>query len=138
HGFGGTNGFRGPHAVVVRTMPGDDVPVIGDPLTPFWVRAGWPTIFAAAAGIAGLGRMNAMFTRDLIPEYAVSIEPTGGHRRREFRAFIVKGGRIIRREVAVTSGGGINRPCTPPRFYPWTGHVGRSLVRIKGGNHDGQ
>jgi hypothetical protein len=128
HGFAGTNGFRGGHAITVHVQPGDDTPIILEPLVPYAIRASWGAIWAAAAGIAGSGRANVMFTRDLIPEYAVTIEPTEGHVRREFRTFIVHGGVIVRRDLATTKG--FTSPCTPPKFHPWKGHVGRSLVQV--------
>jgi hypothetical protein len=135
HGYGGNSSFRGGHAITVHTNPGDPTPVIGDPLVPHYMRASWSVIWKAAAGITGSGRANAMFTRDLIPEYEATIEPSEGHLIREFHVFHIAKGRIVRREVNATRG--FTRPCSPPRFYPWTGHVGRSLVELLAGDRKG-
>ena len=136
HGMGGGASFRGPHAVTVHVEPGDPTPIIGDPLVPEYIRGSWGTLWTAAAAIAGAGRVNAMFTRDLIPDYTVSIHPTPPHRRREFNVFHVKNGKIIRRETDVTRG--FTATCTPPRWYGWPGpREGRSLVLITEGSRKG-
>jgi hypothetical protein len=135
HGYGGPSTFRGTHEITVHCNPGDPTPVIGDPLVPHYMRASWSVIWRAAAGITGAGRVNAMFTRDLIPEYTATIRPTPPATQRRFHVFHVTAGRIVRREVNVTRG--FTRPCTPPRFYPWPGHAGRSLVELTAGDRKG-
>ena len=136
-GYGGGNPFRGGHAITVHCNAGDPVAVDGDPLVPRYMRIGWGTLWAAAAGIAGHGRVNAMFTRDLIPDYTVSIHPTTPGVRRQFNLFTVSNGKIIRREPDVTRG--FTHPCSPPRWYVWPGpRHGRSLVEITEGKRKGK
>lgn len=138
HGMAGNNRFRGSHEIAVRVRATDGVPLFGDPLVPQWTVGSWGALWQAAGKIAGQGRVNAMFTRDLTADYEVDIDPTEGHVIRAFRTFIVKDGIILRRDPnpATTSGGGVHRPCTAPHWYPWSKHVGRSLVQIIGGHHD--
>lgn len=137
HQAGGTNPFRGGHAITVHCDPGDGTPIIGDPLVPEYIRTTWGTLLLAAGSIAGMGQVNAMFTRDLIPDYTVSIRPTPPHKRREFNLFTVSEGKILRREPDVTTG--FTQPCTPPRWYPWPGpRTGRSLVEITEGKRKGK
>lgn len=127
------SGFRGAHALTVHAL---DVPVLGDPLVPYYVRCSWDALWDAADALIGLpGRANVSLTRDLTPDYRWTCRPNPPHDRRAFGRFRLEDGRIVRRDMASTAGMSVR--CTAPRFYPWPGHVGRSLVRITEGSRKG-
>lgn len=125
-------GFTGGHAVTVHSV--GSVPVLGDPLVPYYVRAGWKTLWSAASALIGApGRANVSFTRDLTPDYRVSV-PTGS----EFVVFTVTNN-VIAGSHQTTTPGGIHQTCTVPRWYDWPGpRVGRRLVQITSGERKGQ
>lgn len=133
-GFGGTSGFRGGHDLTVHTAIGfPDIPVLGDPLVPYYIRASWDALFDAAEAFAN-GRIYAQFTRDLTPDYAVTID-TGT----EYRRFHLNdNGRIVRvsRHVAALSP---TRPCSVPRYHGAAAgkptRWGRQLVQIHAPGH---
>lgn len=132
------SGFRGGHALTVHTNAGQpDVPVIGDPLVPNYVRCSWDAIFDAAEALTG-GRIYAQFTRDLTPDYVMSI-PEG----QPFRRFHLNdNGRIVRTSWHESSSN-VTRSCSVPRYHAaaagkpkrWS----RQLVQIHapGGGRDG-
>jgi hypothetical protein len=88
-----------------------DVPVIGDPLVPHYVRASWDAIFDAAEALTG-GRIYAQFTRDLTPDYRVTIDRGAAYRRFHLN----DNGRIARVSHHVAQADA-TRPCSVPRYH---------------------
>lgn len=135
-GMGGASPFRDGHAVTVHPRPEDLLPLGGDPLVDHYIAYSWPALWAAAGLIAGAGKVNVMFTRDLLPSYEATIRPTPPHKRREFNVFHVKNGVIVRREQDVTTGFSVR--CSPPKWHRWPGpRQGRSLVKLLEGKREG-
>lgn len=144
-GFAGENRFRGGHALTVHAE--GNVPVIGDPLVPYYIRASWRAVWAAAEALVltpgGLtvgdlpgDRAYATFTRDVTREYRVSIHPKPPAKRQAYWVYRVKDDEIIGRVASATRG--FSAACTQAREYPWRGHPPKSLVRIKDGSAAGR
>lgn len=115
-------GFRGPHDLTVHALPDDPgVPILGDPLVPHYVRAGWDALFDACEALTG-GRIYSQLTRDTTPDYRLVITPRPGQTQRTFYLYTLDdAGRVLRRTRHQTTG--LIRPCTPPR--PHGVHVPR-------------
>ena len=133
-GYGGSNGFRGAHDITVHCNPGDDTPVIGDPLVPYYIRSTWDAVLDAAQAVTASGYIFCSFTRDLIPEYHCPIKPDPGEGLERFYTYTVKNGVITGRKPDATKG--FDARCTAPRYYP--GVHARRLVRLLGGAREGK
>ena len=130
HGF--LEGFRGGHAITVHTSA-DGIPIFGDPLVGHYIRGSWSSLWAAASALIHQpGRANVSLTRDLTPDYRVSV-PAGS----EFVLFNVTNN-VITGSNELTTPGGVHQPCTPPRWYDWPGpRTGRRLAEITAGPRKG-
>jgi hypothetical protein len=129
-GFGAGSDFRGGHAETVHVLPGEpDVPVLGDPLVPHYIRASWDAVFDAAEAFARPftpGRVYAQFTRDLTPDYRVAIPMP------RFVQYVLNAkGHIVKRRGHNISAP-IHKPCTPPSWHvsDIAGVGSRSLVQF--------
>lgn len=136
-GYGGSHGFTGAHDITVHCKPGDATPVIGDPLVPYYIRSTWDAVLDAAQAVTGSGLIFSSFTRDLIPEYRVNVQPKAGYDRLSFvRYHLDSLGRIASR--ARYTSGGFTATCTPPRYFTGTNGIsGRRLVRLTSGSREG-
>lgn len=142
-GDNGANDFTGGHAETVHYS--DGAPRLGDPLVGHYIQTTWSVLWRAAGKLVtgpggsqvGDGRANVSFTRDTTRDYAVSIQPRKGRSSRGFYRFVMSadGHRISGRVADDT--GGFTADCTPPKYYDWPGHEGRSLVQITSGSRRG-
>lgn len=131
-------GFSGGHALTVHAREIDAQPVLGDPLVGHYVRCTWDALWDAAGALINRpSQANVSLTRDLTPDYRWVLRPVPPATRRAFSRFVLSAdGRRIVRAIPVSTAGTVAM-CTPPRFYPWTGHVGRSIVQLTTGPHKG-
>lgn len=130
------NNFRGAHAITI----GSDSkgPWYIDPLTGFH-RITWNLLGSAAAAlvlgesgeICGRGKAYVSFTRDLVANYRISVQPFAGHAKRDFALYVVKAGVITARHVRET--GGFTANSNPPRLYTWSGHTSQRISIVTSG-----
>jgi hypothetical protein len=143
-GFGGNNAFGGLHALTIHHRATDNIPIIGDPLVPYYIPASWDAVFDAAQAMPLGGRIYSQFARDLSPDYVVKIVPTPPAQRKAFYRYrINRDGKISARELYSTPGIGKNHwlKSTAPAYHRaapgkpagW----GRYLVRIQEGERAG-
>lgn len=143
-GYGGGNHFRGLHALTVHHRPQDQIPIIGDPLVPYYIASSWDAVFDAAQAMPLGGRIYSQFARDLTPDYVVKIIPTPPATRKSFfRYKINASGHISSRELYSTPGIGkthwlrstapVYASAAPGKPRGWS----RYLVRILEGERSG-
>lgn len=126
------DGFRGGHAFTVHAV--DGVPVIGDPLTPHYVRASWDAIFDAAEALTG-GRIYSQFTRDLTPDYHWVCKPVPPATVRGFYRYLLDANGRITHPLEKHYTRGRDLRCSPPKWHGSTGRFpGRMLVQITAPN----
>lgn len=131
---GFVSGFRGGHDITVFTRDTEpDQPVMFDSLKTSLTRVSWDAVFDAAEALAG-GRIYAQFTRDLTPDYHMSI-PEG----QSFRRFHLSDVGEIVRVSWHKSGSDVWRPCSVPRYHGATAgkpkRWSRQLVQIHAPGH---
>lgn len=133
-GYGGSSGFRGSHAITVRIRQTDLVPIIGDPLVPYYYAASWDAVLDAAQAVTNTGYIFASFSRDLTKDWMVRVQPRPGTTRRVFLRYLVDSrGRTTGRTRHRTTG--FSASCTPPRTH--TGVYTRELVQLTSGSRKG-
>lgn len=142
HGLGFGNSFPGGHAI--ETGMSSTGLWFLDPLTGrhaitfavLWEAAA-ALVVSKSGEIAGRGKCYIAFTRDLVPDYRVSVQPFKGETRRSFALYTVSGTHIVPADGhngrQVRSTGGFSANCRPPRLYQWSGHSSQRLVIITSG-----
>jgi hypothetical protein len=135
-GYGGSSGFRGSHDITIHIRHTDLAPIIGDTLVPYYYAASWDAVLDAAQAVTSTGYIFASFTRDVTPDYRVSVQVSPGKTRRMYYRYFVDAStnRITGRKAMYTSVG-FRADCTPPRVHGgrWT----REIVKLTSGSRAG-
>lgn len=136
---GFVTGFRGGHDGTFFTRDTEpDQLLMFDSLVTSITRLSWDVAFDAAERMAG-GLIYAQFTRDLSPDFVVTIAPLAGQHTRAFYTYeLGVNGRIVGSHLRHT-GGIRNKRCSRPTFHTSAtkGITGRYLVQITEGEWSG-
>ena len=116
--------------------------VIGDPLDPHYIVCSWDALWDAAEALVhgfAPGKVYTQFTRDLTPDYAVSVHPSRGHDKVAFFRYAQRpDGTVFARYRRYT--GGFTAACSVPKWHPvakGAGFRSRQLVQVTAGAYRG-
>lgn len=134
-GIGLRNRFAGGHAAVLGFHQTKKRFVLGDPLIDLWEDVNVAAVWRACAAIAGAGRANMAFTRDVFTAEPRPLRYSAVFERGSFWVYEVRNGVAVDRDPdAFTKS--TSAPIDAPEPIPFKG-AKRKLARVRAGRLKG-